>query len=250
MKIIISPAKRFKHFDNIETSSILFPEKTEKLVKKIRKLSMNEIGNLNKTNDKLTEKAYFDYQEFDFNDMPNPALFSYDGLVFKQFDMGDFEDKDYLNNHVYIISALYGPLKPFTGIRDYRLYFDNEMIDLYKFWADDIYKEVFRDNDLVINLASKEYAKTIKPYLKENDKFITIDFKDEKNGKLRSVVAWTKQMRGKMLREIIINKIIDPEEIKNIEIDGYKFEPFNSTEDNLVFVRRDNWNYYTYQTFT
>ena len=106
MKIIISPAKSFKHFDNIITEELLFPEKTRILVDKIKKLSMNEMGNLNMTNDKLTEKAYYDYQEFDFRDLPNPALFSYDGLVFKQFKMEDFTDINYLNNHVYIISAL------------------------------------------------------------------------------------------------------------------------------------------------
>ncbi|ACV28566.1 Protein of uncharacterised function (DUF328) [Anaerococcus prevotii] len=238
MKIIISPAKRFKHFDNRKTDDILFEEKTRDLVERIQKLSLNEIGNLNQTNDELTEKAYFDYKEFDFNHLDNPALFSYDGLVFKQFSEEDFIDPDYLNEHVYIISALYGALKPYSGIRDYRLYFDNKMIDLYDFWKDDIYKEVFRDGELVINLASKEYSKTIRPYLKEEDQFITIDFKDEKNGKVRSIVAWTKQMRGKFLKEIISNKIEDPEEIKKIEIDGYIFDPYLSTGDNFVFVRR------------
>lgn len=150
----------------------------------------------------------------------------------------DFTDPAYLNDHVYIISALYGALKPYSGIRDYRLYFDNKMIDLYDFWEDDIYKEVFRDGELVINLASKEYSKTIRPFLKEGDQFITIDFKDEKNGKLRSIVAWTKQMRGKFLKEIITKKIEDPEDIKKIEIDGYIFDPYLSTGDNFVFVRR------------
>ena len=90
----------------------------------------------------------------------------------------------------------------------------------------------------MINLASKEYSKTIRSFLKEGDQFITIDFKDEKNGKLRSIVAWTKQMRGKFLKEIITKKIEDPEDIKKIEIDGYIFDPYLSTGDNFVFVRR------------
>lgn len=238
MKIIISPAKRFKHFDNFKTEKILFEDKTRKLVDEIRKLSLNDLGNLNQTNDELTEKAYFDFQDFDFASLDNPALFSYDGLVFKQFVEEDFPDKAYLNDHVYIISALYGALKPYTGIRDYRLYFDNKMIDLYDFWKDDIYKEVFRDKDLVINLASKEYAKTIRPYLKKDDTFITIDFKDERNGKLRSIVAWTKEMRGKFLKEIITKKIDKLDDIKKISIDDYIFDPFISTKDNFIFARR------------
>ncbi len=149
MKIIISPAKRFKHFDNRKTDNILFEEKTRALVERIQKLSLNEIGNLNQTNDELTEKAYFDYKEFDFNHLDNPALFSYDGLVFKQFSMGDFPDLEYLNDHVYILDAFYGLLKPMTGISDYRLYFDNTMYDLYEFWGDDLYKKLFEDGDLI-----------------------------------------------------------------------------------------------------
>lgn len=237
MKIIISPAKSFKHFDNIDTEELLFPEKTKILVNKIKKLSMNEIGNLNMTNDKLTEKAYYDYQEFDFRDLSNPALFSYDGLVFKQFKMEDFTDINYLNNHVYIISALYGLLKPMTGIRDYRLYFDNTRYDLYDFWKDDLYKKLYEDNDLVINLASNEYSKTIRPFLKKTDKFITIDFKEVRDGKLKSVVAYMKQARGQMLREIITRKIEDIDEIKKLDINGYTYDPYNSTEKCLTFVR-------------
>ena len=237
MKIIISPAKSFKHFKNIDTEELLFPEKTKILVDKIKKLSMNEMGNLNMTNDKLTEKAYYDYQEFDFRDLPNPALFSYDGLVFKQFKMEDFEDLDYLNDHVFIISALYGLTKPMTGIRDYRLYFDNTRYDLYEFWKDDLYKKLYEDNDLVINLASKEYSKTIRPFLKKTDKFITIDFKEVRDGKLKSVVAYMKQARGAMLREIITRKIEDVDEIKKLDINGYTYDPYNSKPDTLTFVR-------------
>lgn len=238
MKIIISPAKSFKHFDNIDTEPLLFEKKTRILVEKIKKLSMNEMGNLNMTNDKLTEKAYFDYQDFDFDKLKNPALFSYDGLVFKQFSMEDFDDFAYLNDHVYIISALYGLLKPMTGIRDYRLYFDNTMYDLYDFWEDDLYKKLFEDDDLVLNLASKEYTKTIRPYLKKDDKFLTVDFKEVRDGKLKSIVSYMKQARGAMVREIIKNKIEDIDQVKNLNINGYTYDPYNSTPDTLTFVRK------------
>ena len=237
MKIIISPAKGFKHFDNIKTEGLLFPEKTRILLEKIRKLSMNEMGNLNRTNDKLTEKAYFDFQDFDFDDLANPALFSFDGLVFKQFTMEDFPDLEYLNDHVYILDAFYGLLKPMTGISDYRLYFDNTMYDLYEFWGDDLYKKLYEDNDLVLNLASKEYTKTIIPFLKDSDKFLTVDFKEVRDGKLKSIVSYMKQARGQMLKEIITNKIEDIEEVKKLNINGYVYDPYNSTADTLTFVR-------------
>lgn len=237
MKIIISPAKSFKKNDGIETNGLLFPEKTKILVDKFKKYSMNEMGNLNRTNDKLTEKAYYDYQEFDFENLNNPAIFAYDGLVFKQFNKDDFDDLDYLNDHVYIISALYGLLKPLTGMADYRLYFDNSDMNLYEFWADDLYKELYKNDDLIINLASKGYTKTIRPFLKKDDKFISLSFKDDKDGKLRSYTAWMKQARGRMLKEIISKKIEDPEEIKKLVVNGYKYDPYNSREDDYVYTR-------------
>ena len=237
MKIIISPAKSFKKNEGIETEGLLFPEKTKILVDKFKQYSMNEMGNLNRTNDKLTEKAYYDYQEFDFKNLDNPAIFAYDGLVFKQFNKDDFNDLEYLNDHVYIISALYGLLKPLTAIADYRLYFDNSDMDLYEFWGDDLYKELYKNDELIINLASKEYTKTIRPFLKKDDKFISLSFKDYKDGKLRSYTAWMKQARGRMLKEIISKKIKDPEDIKKLEVNGYKYDPYNSRENEYVYIR-------------
>ena len=250
MKIIISPAKSFKKNEGIETEGLLFPEKTKILVDKFKQYTMNEMGNLNRTNDKLTEKAYYDYQEFDFNNLNNPAIFAYDGLVFKQFDKKDFDDLDYLNNHVYIISALYGLLKPLTAIADYRLYFDNSDMDLYEFWGDDLYKELYKNDELIINLASKEYTKTIRPFLKKDDKFLSLSFKDDKDGKLRSYTAWMKQARGRMLKEIISKKIEDPEDIKKLVVNGYKYDPYNSRENEYVYIRSHSWDYSTYQIYT
>lgn len=249
MKIIISPAKSFKKNEGIETEGLLFPEKTKILVDKFKQYSMNEMGNLNRTNDKLTEKAYYDYQEFDFKNLDNPAIFAYDGLVFKQFNKDDFNDLEYLNDHVYIISALYGLLKPLTAIADYRLYFDNSDINLYEFWGDDLYKELYKNDELIINLASKEYTKTIRPFLKKDDKFLSLSFKDDKDGKLRSYTAWMKQARGRMLKEIISKKIEDPEDIKKLEVNGYKYDPYNSTENEYVYIRSHSWDYSTYQTY-
>lgn len=249
MKIIISPAKSFKKNEGIETNGLLFPEKTKILVDKFKKYSMNEIGNLNRTNDKLTEKAYYDYQEFDFENLNNPAIFAYDGLVFKQFNKDDFDDLDYLNDHVYIISALYGLLKPLTGMADYRLYFDNSDMNLYEFWGDDLYRKLYENDDLIINLASKEYTKTIRPFLKKDDKFISLSFKDDKDGKLRSYTAWMKQARGQMLKEIISKKIENPEDIKKLVVNGYKYDPYNSREDEYIYIRSHSWDYSTYQTY-
>lgn len=238
MKIIISPAKSFKKVGGFETSNLLFEKETKELVKFMKEKSLSEIGNMFRTNDNLTEKAYFDYKDFDFKKLNSPAIFAYNGLVYKQFNQDSFSDYEYLDEHVYIISPLYGLLKPFTGIRDYRMYMDIKEKDMYSFWSDKLYKKAYENNDLLINLASKEYSSMIRNFLKNDDKFISINFLDEKDGKLKSIVAWMKQMRGKMLNYLIENKIESIEEIKKIEIDDYKFDPLTSTSNELNFVRR------------
>ena len=249
MKIIISPAKRFKHFENEKTEGLLFEEESKELVEKLRKYSINDLANMFSCNDDLAIKAYYDYKDFDFNNLKNPAIFSYDGLVFKQFKKGDFNDLEYLNNHVYIISAFYGLCKPFTGISDYRLYMDSKGIDMPGFWADKIYEKAFEDEDFIINLASAEYAKLLKKYLKKDQKLLTLTFKENRNGKIRSIVSYTKQMRGRMLKYLINKKIKDPEEIKKIILCDYIYDPYNSTDDEFIYVREEKWNYYIYQTF-
>lgn len=237
MKIIISPAKRFKQFDKENTEDLIFEKETRELVKKMREYSISELANMFSCNDELAIKAYYDFKEFDFNNLKNPALFSYDGLVFKQFKKEDFKDLEYLNEHVYIISALYGLLKPFTGISDYRLYMDSKGLDMHGFWKDKIYKKAYENEDYIINLASKEYSSLLRKYLKKNQKLLTLTFKENRNGKIRAIVSYAKQMRGRMLKYLINEKISDVEEIKKIKLDGYIYDPYNSTDDELVFVR-------------
>lgn len=239
MKIIISPAKRFKHFENEKTEGLLFEEETKELVERLKSYSINDLANMFSCNDDLAIKAYYDYKDFDFNNLKNPAIFSYDGLVFKQFKKEDFNDLEYLNNHVYIISALYGLCKPFTGISDYRLYMDSKGIDMPGFWADKIYEKAFEDEDFIINLASAEYAKLLKKYLKKDQKLLTLTFKENRNGKIRSIVSYTKQMRGRMLKYLINKKIKDPEEIKKIILCDYIYDPYNSTGDEFIYVREE-----------
>lgn len=110
MKIIISPAKRFNQITKYETEDLLFKRESEILVEEIRKLSLSEIANMFKLNDSLAIKVYYDYKEFDFDNLNNPAIFSYDGLVYKQFSEKDFDDLKYLNNYfciIWIIKTIY-----------------------------------------------------------------------------------------------------------------------------------------------
>lgn len=239
MKIIISPAKRFKQFDKENTEDLIFKDETKFLVEKLRKYSISELANMFMCNDELAIKAYYDFNEFNFENLNNPAFFSYDGLVFKQFEKKDFKDLDYLNDHVYILSALYGLLKPFTGISDYRLYMDTKDLDMHGFWKDKIYKKAYEDENLIIDFASKEYSKLLRKYLKKDQRLLTLTFKENRDGKLKSIVAYTKQMRGRMLKYLINEKITDPEDIKNISLCGYKFDPYNSTRDEFVYVREE-----------
>jgi cytoplasmic iron level regulating protein YaaA (DUF328/UPF0246 family) len=113
--------------------------------------------------------------------------------------------------------------------------------DLYAFWGEQITKSINKDlkaqgDDILINLASNEYFKSIKPKLVEG-RIITPQFKERKNGSYRMIGVFAKKARGLMSRYIIDHQLSDPESIKDFDVDGYRFNSKLSKDDQWVFTR-------------
>lgn len=170
------------------------------------------------------------------------AFYMYDGLCFKNIDRENFnkEDLKYVKDHLFIISALYGAVLPFDLISPYRLDFlmKIDIGSLYKFWNDKIYKKVFKEENLVVNLSSTEFSKTIKKFLKD-EIFLDIEFFENKDGKLKKHSTFLKKSRGKFLNFCIKEKIEKIEDLKKFNLDGYSFKKEYSSEKKYVFVKND-----------
>ena len=173
-----------------------------------------------------------------------PAVMAYSGIQYQAMGPQVFtqEALQRAAKDLYIISGFYGILGAMDGITPYRLEMQakvdiNDQHTLYQFWGDSIYQELYRDNELVVNLASKEYSKAIERYLKPQDKFIICSFKKEKNGKYVQQATAAKQARGDMVRYILENNIKEIDEIKNFSVNGYQYGPQFSTDTELVFIK-------------
>lgn len=246
MIAIISPAKNMKvrkeRYKNL--TDPVFSEKTGQIYEELKKLKPWEIESLMKVNEKIALQAFLDIQNFKNGD-GSAALLTYDGLVFQNVGAGDFTGWDikYAQKHVRILSGLYGVLGPTDAIHPYRLEMGCKVKiegqNLYQFWGDEIYRELYKKQDVILNLASEEYAKIVRKYLEGPDHFVDVEFLTMRGGKLRTIVAWAKMARGQMVRYIVKNRIDRPEDIKDFEWDGYEYEPSLSTEFKYVFIRRD-----------
>ena len=163
-------------------------------------------------------------------------------------DIESFEKKDleYSQNHLRLISGLYGLLKPLDIIEPYRLEMGTKLKtskgkNLYEFWdkkpTQALNKQLTSlDSSTVINLASNEYFNAVdKSVLKAN--IITPVFKDYKNGKYKIISFYAKKARGLMSAYIIKNKLSEPSQIKKFNVDGYYFEPQESTKNEWLFLR-------------
>ena len=213
MKIIISPAKtvskKIEGLNNKEN----FSKKTYEILERVPQV-------------RLSSELF-------------KAFYMYDGLCFKNMNREDLDSKDldYIDKHLFILSALYGAVRPFDLISPYRLDFlmKTEMGNLYKFWQDEIAKKVLEDEDLIVNLASDEFSKTIKKYIKD-EKILNIEFFENVDGNLKKHSTISKKARGKMLYFMTKNKIEDIEDIKKFNLDGYSFSEEKSTKDRYVFI--------------
>lgn len=248
---IISPAKNMRNLkvDNIKPKmygeSRFFTNETKEIINELKKLTPWDIQSIMKVNEKIAFQSYAYFQDFNFDEEGVCGLLAYDGLVFKNIKAEEFtsEDFDFANNHVRILDAFYGIVNPLDGVLPYRLEMQYKINindkNLYKFWEDKLYKKLYSEDKVIINLASEEYAKAVRGFLDKDDIFIDIDFKIHKDGKLKTMATYAKMARGQMIKYIIENKINNPEDLKDFTFNGYKFDHNLSTNKKYVFIRQD-----------
>ena len=206
MKIIISPAKTKKLEGNGNGNK--YCDKIGQIVAKILELDLDTFAKKMKLKEDKAKALYEFYKNFD-SSPEGMAVLSYKGAVLKEAKIGS-EDLDYLGNHLYILSALYGILEPCDSIKEYRLDFDNNII------PKDFWKEIVNDklkDELIINLASKEYFNQI------DLPMIEICFTSKMQ---------IKKARGQFLRILIDNKVETLEDLK-------KLESFSHNEGNKFY---------------
>ncbi|MDG1803732.1 peroxide stress protein YaaA [Flavicella sp.] len=252
MKIVISPAKSLDLDSVIPTNSFSQPqflEESEKLSKVLKKKSPKKIGELMSISAKLSELNWQRNQDWELpftTENARQAVYAFKGDVYIGLDAYTIEDNklEQLNDKLRILSGLYGVLKPFDLIQAYRLEMGTKLKvgtkdNLYQFWENkitDALNAEMEEGELLVNLASNEYYKVVKPKLIENT-IVTPQFKDYKDGKLKMISFFAKKARGMMVRYIIDNNIKDIEGLKGFNSDGYGFSEELSSENELMFVR-------------
>lgn len=248
MKIIISPAKKMNMSrDSYEVTGMpCFLADTKILMQEIKKLSLAEAKALWKCNDKLAELNFQRFAEMDPEKCLTPAILSYEGLQYQHMAPGVFTDRalSYVQEHLRILSGFYGVLKPFDGVVPYRLEMQAGLSvagkkDLYAFWGRRLYCRLMEDNEdgVILNLASKEYAGAVEPYVKTPCRFITVSFEEDVDGKRKQKGTFAKMARGEMVRFLAENGIEDIEGVKRFTGSGYRFREELSGEWNYVFVK-------------
>ena len=245
MKIILSPAKKMKKDDDLGFYDLpVFLDKTKEILKCLKSLSKNELKEIWKCNDKIADENIDRLEKMNLEGDLTPAILAYDGIAYKYMAPSVFEDNQfsYVQDHLRILSAFYGVLKPMDGVITYRLEMQAKLRvgdykDLYAYWGDNLYKSIVDESHVIINLASKEYSKCIEKYLNERDRYITITFCELLNGKLVTKGTYAKMARGEMVRYMAENNISDVEKIKSFDRLDYVYRDELSSDDEYVFEK-------------
>ncbi len=255
MLVIISPAKTL---DESPTNKLLphtlpnFIEDAEILVNKLKKLSKNKLKSLMNISDKLAELNLNRYSEFPLPltiDNSKQSVLLFKGDVYEGLQAGSFftDELEYAQNHLRILSGLYGVLKPLDLIYPYRLEMGTKLKirranDLYQFWGNRITQAIndslpASDSKILVNLASKEYSHSVD--LKQiKAQIVTPSFKEERNGKFKLISFFAKKARGLMTQYIIKEQVSSVPELNEFNLEGYQFNEILSHEGNPVFTRK------------
>lgn len=255
MLLVISPAKNLDETSELPTVKATQPallDEASVLIEQLKPLAPQDICTLMKLSDKL---GALNYERFQAWAQPftaknaRPAALTFNGDVYQGLDAAHFnaEDFAFAQQHLRILSGLYGLLRPLDLMQPYRLemgtkFANNRGKDLYAFWGD-IITNTLNDQlkkqgiNTVINLASGEYFKAIKPKLLKAE-IIEPIFKDYKNGQYKIISFYAKKARGLMSAYSIKNKLTNPEDLKGFDVEGYGYNAEQSTSQKWVFTRK------------
>jgi hypothetical protein len=254
MITIISPAKS-QDFSPIENdykfTQPIFKDEIKSLINTLRHYEINEIEKLMKISPKLATEVFDKHSDFNYNkysiDTSKPAIFTFSGDVYKGLDAESLDKKtiEYSQDHLLMLSGLYGVLRPLDLMQAYRLEMGTKIkvddIVLYKNWQEKITAELNKmftkhSTKVLINLASKEYSQSINiKQLKAI--WLDVDFKEDKDGTFKTVGIHAKRARGLMTRYIMENQIDKPEDIKKFDVAGYSLNKKLSKDNYYCFTR-------------
>ncbi len=254
MLVVVSPAKKLDFESRIPVNDFTQPamlEDTNRLMEVCRTLSPADLSSLMKISDKLATLNANRFAEFSTPftiDNARQAMYAFNGDVYTGLDAYTLSEDSvaYAQNHLRILSGLYGLLRPLDLMQAYRLEMGTKLAnsdgkDLYAFWDDRI-TQVLNDameeqgDNVLVNLASNEYFKAVKKK-QLNGMVITPTFKDCKNGQYKIISFFAKKARGLMARYIIENRVEDVDGLKAFDVDGYVFSEEQSSSTELVFLR-------------
>jgi len=254
MLAILSPAKTLDFETPPCTPDHSLPEfldDSEQLIEQLRELSPDQVSELMHISEKLgilNANRFLDWQLPFTPSNSKQAILAFKGDVYAglQAEQMDADDLAWAQDHVRILSGLYGVLKPLDLIQPYRLEmgtrFNNSRGDqLYRFWGEKLtdslnYALLEDRHEALVNLASDEYFKAVQPKRLKAPVIKPI-FKDWKNGKYKVISFFAKKARGLMSRYIIQHKLTNPEDIKHFDAAGYSFDTSASTQDTWIFTR-------------
>jgi cytoplasmic iron level regulating protein YaaA (DUF328/UPF0246 family) len=253
MIVLLSPAKTLDVDKVAHTtfSESRFAKESETLVSTLREKSIPELRQLMNISEKLAEEnreRYLNFhQPFDLENAKQ-AILTFKGDVYRGFQVEHMDEADleFAQAHIRILSGLYGVLRPMDLMQAYRLEMgtklqQNGSKNLYEFWDDKVTYAINDDleecgGEWIVNLASNEYVKVLQKK-NLNGRWLEVDFKEERGGKLKTIAFNAKKARGGMARQIVKRRITEVEELKALTVDGYVFNDELSNEQYYLFSK-------------
>ena len=252
IQFVISPAKSLDFENQSPTTSQSEPsfiEDAQTVMQTLSGQSVDDLEKLMKISTKLAQLNVDRHMGWSSNNdsgTAKQAVFAFNGDVYTGLDAASIDEKhhDYMQNHLRILSGLYGVLKPLDLIMPYRLEMGSKLAveahkNLYQFWGSKLAEFIETDlgkEGVLLNLASNEYAKALQLNNFKN-RVITIHFKEFKNDTYKVIGFFAKKARGLMARYLIDHEVTDAEKVKDFNAEGYVFHEALSDSSNWIFTR-------------
>ncbi len=246
MLIILAPSKTLD-FENptpawVKSTLPPFQQEAQQIAACLRQMHQHELATLMHVSETIAQTNHERFMQW--GEVTKAALWAYRGDVYKGMYADELtqEDADWAQNHLAIMSGLYGIVRPYDLISPYRLEMKAKLYvkghkDIYAFWGDKLYEYAdAHSGGIICNLASDEYARPVTS--QSVSRIITPIFMDHRpGGRIGPAPIYNKMMRGVLAHWMIINQIDDPGRLCEFTAHGYTFDAGRSTKDVPVFIR-------------